>query len=63
MQKLYHEQAERMLLANLSRLMGTPGRQVGYAMAKSMHEALKIAITVDQAARRNEAFYLDMEGR
>ena len=62
LQKLYHEQAERMLLASFtSGLTGTPGRQVRFAMPKSVDEALKIAITVEQAERqerRDEAFYL-----
>jgi hypothetical protein len=62
LQKLYYEQAERMLLARfMSGLTGTTGRQVGFAMPKSVDEALKIAITVEQAEmqeRRDEAFYL-----
>jgi hypothetical protein len=50
LQKLYHEQAERMLLANSkSGLTGMPGRQVRFAMPESVDEALKIAITVEQA--------------
>jgi len=60
MQKLYYEQAERMLLASFtSGLVGTRGRQVRYAIPKSMDEALKIAITVNQVElqeRHNEAF-------
>jgi len=63
MQKIYYEQAERMLLASFtSGLLNTAGRQVSYAMPKTMDEALKIAITVNQAQiqeRRNEAFYVD----
>jgi hypothetical protein len=62
LQKLYHVQAERMLLASFtSGLIETPGRQVRFAMPKSVDWALKIAITVDQAElqeRRNAAFYL-----
>jgi hypothetical protein len=68
LQKLHYEQAERMLLASFTAgLIGTAGRQVRYAMPKSVDEALKIAITVDQAEqqeRRNAAYYLrSQEGR
>ena len=63
LQKLHYEQADRMLLASFtSGLAGTPGRQVRYSMPQIMDEALKIAITVNQAEaqeRRNEAFYVD----
>lgn len=46
MQKVHHEQAERMLLASfMSGLLCTPGRQV----PRIMDEALKIAITTNQA--------------
>jgi len=62
-QRIYYEQAERMLLASFtSGLLNTVGRQVRYALPKTMDEALKIAITVNQAEiqeRRNEAFYVD----
>jgi hypothetical protein len=40
--------------------MGTAGRQLRYTMPKSLDEALKFAMTVDQAElqeRRSEAFY------
>lgn len=63
MQKLHHEQAERMLLASfMSGLLGTPGRQVRSAMPRIMDEALKIAITTNQAEIQewhNEAIYKD----
>jgi len=50
LQKLYYEKAKRMLLASFTAgLMGTPRRQVRFLMPKSLDEALKIAITVDQA--------------
>jgi len=62
-QRLYYEQAERMLLVRFtSGFLGTKGRQEGYAIPKTMDEALKIAITVNQAEiqeQRNEAFYVD----
>jgi hypothetical protein len=52
-----------MLLASFtSGLLSHAGRQVRYAMPRTMDEALKIAITVNQAEmqeRHNEAFYVD----
>ena len=60
-QRIYYDQAERMLLASFTPgLLNIAGRQVRYAMPKTMDEALKIAITVNQAEiqeRSNEAFY------
>jgi hypothetical protein len=51
-----------MLLASFSsRLLGTAGKQVRFALPKSLDEALKIASTVHQVGlqeRRSEAFYL-----
>jgi hypothetical protein len=62
-QKLLYEQAESMLLATFtSGLLSAAGRQVRYAMPRTMDEALKIAITVNQTEMqewRNEAFYVD----
>jgi hypothetical protein len=62
LQKMYYEQAERrMLLASFtSGLTGTPGRQVSYVMLKSVGEALKIAITENEAELqecRNDPFF------
>jgi len=51
-----------MLASFTSGLLGNPGRQVRYAMPRTMDEELQIAITVNQAEiqeRRNEAFYVD----
>jgi len=52
-----------MLLAIFtSGILNTAGRQVRYAIPINMDEALRIAITVNQAQiqeRRNEAFYVD----
>jgi hypothetical protein len=52
-----------MLLASFtSGLADTPGRQVRYAMPKSLEEAIKI--TVEQAElreRRDQAFYVKTE--
>ena len=63
LQKLHYEHAERMLLASFtSGLTGTPGRQVRFSLPKNMEEALRIAVTVQQAElqeRRNETFYVD----
>ena len=62
LQKLYCEQAGRMLLASFkSGLTGTPGRQVRYAILKSIDEALKIAITEELQERRNDTFNIDSE--
>jgi hypothetical protein len=48
LQKLYYEQSKRMLIVSFtSGLIGTPGRQVRYAMPKNLEEALKVAITVE----------------
>jgi hypothetical protein len=62
MQKLYHEQAERMLLAIFtSDLTGKLGRQVRIIRPEWFEEALKITITVEHAERqerRDESFYL-----
>jgi acyl-coenzyme A synthetase/AMP-(fatty) acid ligase len=62
LQKLYYEQAERMLLASFtSGITGTPGRQVRFAMPMNLEEALTVAITLDQAdlqERRDKALYL-----
>ena len=67
MQRIYYEQAERMLLASFtSGFFNTACRQVRYAMPKTKDEALKIAITVNQAEfqeRCNEAFYVDDQTR
>jgi hypothetical protein len=60
-QIIYDEQADRMLLASYAAgLLGTPGRQVRYALPGSLEEAIKIALAVDQADRqehRNSSFY------
>ena len=52
-----------MILSNFtSRLTGTPGSQVRFSLPKNMKEALRIAVTVQQAElqeRRNETFYVD----
>jgi hypothetical protein len=50
LQKLYYEQAEKMLLASFaSGLMRTPGRQVRFSMPHTIDEALIIANTLNHA--------------
>jgi hypothetical protein len=59
-QRIYYEQAERMLLASFTTgLRGNPVFQVRYSTPKTVQEALQIAITVEQVElqeRQNEAF-------
>jgi hypothetical protein len=63
MQKLYQEQADRMLLASFtSGILGNPDRQVRYTFPFSMNEAFRRAIAYMQE-RRNEAFILHSESR
>jgi hypothetical protein len=66
LQKLYYKQSERMLLASFtSGLTRTPGRQVRFAMPKSLEETPKVAITVDRAElqeRRDQAFHVKTQG-
>ena len=63
LQKHHYEHAERMLFASFtSGPIGTPGRQVRFSLPKNMQEALRIAVTVQQAElqeRRNETIYVD----
>jgi hypothetical protein len=55
-QHIHHENAERMLLATfVNELSGTPGRQVRYANPQIVDQALKIALSV-QEAERHEIF-------
>jgi len=51
-----------MLLASFTSGLGTHGRQVRFSLPKNMQEALRIAVTVQQAElqeRRNETFHVD----
>jgi hypothetical protein len=63
LQKIYHEQSERMLLATFtSGIIGVPGKQVRYSGCSTIQEALQIAITVEQTElqeRRNAMFYTE----
>jgi hypothetical protein len=60
-QSIHYENAERMLLASfVAGLTGVPGRQVRYANPQTMEQALKIALSVQEAEKQekfNESFY------
>jgi len=60
-QRVHRENAERMLLSSfISGLHGVPGRQVRISNPQDIDQALKIAITVQEAERQerfNESFY------
>jgi hypothetical protein len=64
-QAIHYQNAERMLLANfISGLAGEPGRQVKYANPSTMEQALRIALSVDEAQKQgrfNETFYAKFE--
>jgi hypothetical protein len=64
-QRVHCENAERMLLASfVSGLIGAVGRQTKYAAPSSMHQALQIALAVEQAEKQekfNESFYTRFE--
>jgi len=63
--RIHRENAGRMLLASLfSGLSGTPGVQFRYASVQSLSEALKIAISVQEAEKQeqfNESFYTKVD--
>ena len=67
LQKLHYEHAERMLLASFtSGLVGTPGRHVRFSLPKNLQDALRIAVTVQQAElqeRRNETYVDEVQER
>jgi len=54
-QKLYYEQAERMLASYTSGLTGSAGRQVRISLPESMEQALKTAVTVYQTELQRAA--------
>jgi len=64
-QRIHQENAERMLLASfVTGLVGTPGRQVRYANPQTMDQALKIALSVQEAERQerfSESFYTQFD--
>jgi hypothetical protein len=59
-QRLNNEQTDRMLLASYtSGLTGNPGRQVRYSLPTTLEDAIKIAVTVEQAEtheRKDDTF-------
>jgi len=60
-QRIHRENAERMLLSSfLSELHGVPGRQIRISNPQDINQAIKIAITLQEAERQerfNESFY------
>ena len=64
-QRIHCENAERMLLASfVAGLTGVPGRQVRYANPQTMEQALKIALSVQEAEKQekfNESFYASFD--
>jgi hypothetical protein len=60
-QRIHHELTDRMLLASfISDLSGQPGKQVRYANPQTLSEALRIALSVQEAEKQerfNESFY------
>jgi tRNA A37 N6-isopentenylltransferase MiaA len=55
-QRVHREKAERMVLASfVSGLTGTPGRHVRYANSQTLVQALKIALSI-QEAKKQERF-------
>jgi len=66
-QGVHRENAERMLLASyVAGLIGVPSRQVRYASPVSVEEAIRIAVSVQEAARQekfNNSFYARHDSR
>lgn len=64
-QRVHYENAERMLLASfVTGLIGTPGRQVRYASPQNLDQALKIALSVQEAEKQekfSESFYASFD--
>ena len=64
-QRGHYENAERMLLASfVTGLIGTPGRQVRYASPQHLDQALKIALSIQEAERQekfSESFYASFD--
>ena len=64
-QRIHNENSERMLLASfLTGLVGHPGTQCRYANPQSMDQALKIALSVQEAERQekiSESFYANFD--
>ena len=49
---VHRENAERMLLSFISGLHGVPGRKVRFSNPQDTDQALKIAVTVQEAERQ-----------
>jgi len=66
-QRVHPENVERMLLASyVAGLIGVPGKQVRYASPVSVEEAIRIAISVQEAERQekfNNSFYARHDSR
>ena len=62
---MHRENAERMLLASyVAGLIGVPGRQVRYASPVSVEEAIRIAVSVQEAERKKfNNFYVRQDSR
>ena len=59
---MYKENLDRMhLAAYMSGLIGSPGTQVHFRLIDTLEEAVRIAVVVEQAERKGDAFYV--EGR
>jgi hypothetical protein len=62
-----NEQVERMLLASFtSGLQGNPGKHTRFSMPSTTEDAIKMAVTVEQAEtcdRRNDSFYVNDKAR
>jgi len=65
-QRIHNENSERMLLACfVTGLTGIPGTQCCYANPQSMDQALKIALSVQEAERQekiSKSFYANLDG-
>ena len=62
---MHRENAERVLLASyVAGLIGVPGRQVRYASPVSVEEAIRIAVSVQEAERKKfNNFYVRQDSR
>jgi hypothetical protein len=65
--KVCNEQVERILLVSFtSGLQGNRGKHTRFSMPSTMEDAIKMAVTVEQAEscdRRNDSFYVNDKAR
>jgi hypothetical protein len=65
--KVGNKQVEWMLLASFtSGLQGNPGKHTRFSMPCILEDAIKMAVTVEQAEacdRRNDSFYVNCKAR